>query len=228
MMRVRWCCIAAVAAQSPQVGDHIQLWECGASGRQSFDLGNSSNPNLLNHLIIRGQEGDNPPYVWDISGPSNNTGTQVHVWGAYSKPVHTNQLWSIDSTTNLIRSLYNGMCLGVVGAIAGADLLLTQCDASNPLQQFVYSAATGVFTFNGANPPLCVDAGSKANCTLPPYNSYAYCNSSLPPTTRAADLASRLTVTDFAMLLPNSNPGVPRFGIPPIDYNEALHGESSS
>jgi len=52
----------------------------------------------------------------------------------------------------------------------------------------------------------------------------AYCDADLAPAERAADLAQRLSLYDWQSLLQNGNVGVPRFGIPPVAFNEALHG----
>jgi hypothetical protein len=71
---------------------------------------------------------------------------------------------------------------------------------------------------------LCVDAGTKVNCSMSPYNTYPYCNSKLAPADRAADLASRLSVLDWQNILQNNNRGLANMGIRPIKFNEALHG----
>ncbi len=94
-----------------------------------------------------------------------------------------------------------------------------------PVPQFAFDNATGVITMAASGGgTLCVDAGDTANCSTSPFSTYPYCNPALGPAARAADLASRLTIYDWASLLQNGNNGVPRFGIPAISYNEALHG----
>lgn len=76
-------------------------------------------------------------------------------------------------------------------------------------QIFTYDNSSGVVSIPAADGsgPLCVDAGSFANCSMTPYSGYPYCNSSLPAATRAADLASRLNVADYANLLYRENQG---------------------
>lgn len=52
-----------------------------------------------------------------------------------------------------------------------------------------------------------------------------YQNPSLSAEERAADLCSRLTLEEKAMLMMNSSPAIPRLGIPAFDWwSEALHG----
>lgn len=212
--------LSAAAAAPPPVaaGDLLALWDCAdySSGRQAFDYGNASNSALA--VGVRGSGN----LVLDIVGPSNDTGTGVHAWGLYT-PLRPNQQWVFDGPDSQLRSAW-GKCLGVVGAapFAGAPLVLVDCAAG---ARFTFVNATGVFsTPDGAGGRLCVAAGSSASCAVPPFSGYAYCNVSLGPAVRAADLAARLAVPDWASLLQNANVGVPRLGIPSITYNEALHG----
>ncbi len=52
-----------------------------------------------------------------------------------------------------------------------------------------------------------------------------YQNPELSPAERAADLCSRLTLEEKALLMKNSSPAIPRLGIPAYDWwSEALHG----
>jgi hypothetical protein len=116
--------------------------------------------------------------------------------------------------------------VGVIGpAYFGSAIVLVDCDASDASQLFSFDNATGVLSLVGADGgPLCVDAGSTVNCSVAPFSTYAYCNASLGTDVRADDLASRLSAFDWASLLANSNNGVPRLGVPPVTFSEALHG----
>jgi hypothetical protein len=148
--------------------------------------------------------------------------TVIHIWGAYSNPVHTNQLWAYDAGNKQIKSLYNQMCLAAISAILGMNIVIIKCNPNDPLQQFVYNAGTYQFSFP-AVPNACIDAGSPfPNCTMAPYNSYPYCNVSLGPDERAADLAGRLQGGDVAGLLYDQGVGVPRLGIPHVQFNEGV------
>lgn len=173
------------------VDDHLVLWTCdgGASGRQQWDVGNSSaSPTAIS---VRGGS-----LVWDIVGPSNDTGTGIHAWGYYpdNRP---NQQWrtnfSSAAAASVIQS-YWGKCLGVVGpAYFGSAIVEVECgDASNV---FFFDNATGVITMQAAPDAnvsggvLCVDAGSVANCSFAPFSGYAYCDPNLAASDRALDLA---------------------------------------
>ncbi|PUZ44399.1 hypothetical protein GQ55_8G087000 [Panicum hallii var. hallii] len=58
---------------------------------------------------------------------------------------------------------------------------------------------------------------------------YAFCDTTLGPATRAADLVSRLTPAEKVAQLGDVAPGVPRLGVPAYKWwNEALHGLATS
>jgi beta-D-xylosidase 4 len=98
---------------------------------------------------------------------------------------------------------------------------------------------------------LCIDYGSEDDteilprfaCALPATQHLPFCNRSLTAEARAADLTPRLTVQEkasgvLAMLMTHTSylngtevnynlrqtAGIPRLGIPPMKYNEAMHG----
>lgn len=86
--------------------------------------------------------------------------------------------------------------------------MLVSCNSSDPSQLFTFDNATGTLSMSPAGSgPLCVDAGSTASCDMAPFNTYPYCNYSLATADRAADLASRLTLLDWANLLYHWNQG---------------------
>jgi beta-glucosidase-like glycosyl hydrolase len=66
--------------------------------------------------------------------------------------------------------------------------------------------------------------GLNLSCNSNPLNALPYCNSALSPQERAKDLVARMTIADKASNLQNGNPGVPRLGVPPLPFSEALHG----
>jgi hypothetical protein len=71
----------AVSHLSVSVDDNLQLWPCdAASRRQAWDIGLTSDPNLLGRVVVRGTEGTGNQLVWDISGPKNDTGTAIHTY----------------------------------------------------------------------------------------------------------------------------------------------------
>ena len=135
-------------------------------------------------------------------------------------------MWSWNATSKLVSSTAAGQIGWCVGAppLPGVPLLVVLCNATDSSQLFDYNASSGAFSL-ASEPGFCVDAGSlPPNCSAPPFSSYTYCNSSAAPADRAADLVSRLTVIDMAYVLEQTNPGIPRLGIPHVQYNEALHG----
>ena len=107
-----------------------------------------------------------------------------------------------------------------------------------------HNATSGAVTT--ASSELCLDAGSPnalTGCALPSTKGLPFCNTKLSPDARAADLTSRLTLQESAsgilamLMVPtsfaNATPvhdnlrqtaGVARLGIPPMRYNEAMHG----
>jgi hypothetical protein len=76
-MRLALTLLMLLASQThaqPAVGINIHLWDCDATtNNQKYDI--SGPGQLLNHMIVHGTENSNPPLVWDISGPSNDSGT---------------------------------------------------------------------------------------------------------------------------------------------------------
>lgn len=205
-------CSATVGRDTP-----VQLWFCGNPSSQTWET-NSSSPTRLS---LAGTT-----FVWDLTGPSNKTGTTVHLFTEY---VTSSQLFSFVQTTGQIKSMYApGKCVAAAAAaapvIAGVALTLQPCVTNGSIEQnFVYNSTTHVLSL-ASDRTLCVDAGSSTNCSVAPQSSYPFCNQNLSPETRAADLAGRLTVPELAQFLSNNNAGVPRLGVPRLGYGEALHG----
>jgi len=205
-----------VVAQ-PQRESPVQLWACGAGAAGSQAWGVNTTGAAARVTL------DGSPYVWDLTGPSNKSGTTVHLFTPYAT---ASQMWSYDIQRQQLRSAFApNMCATVAAPVAGFGLTITSCagGAGSSLQAFAYDSASHQLTL-ASDPTLCVDAGTVAHCTDAPYSGYAYCNTSLTPAERAADAASRLVIDEMAQLLANGNPGVPRLGLGRIGYGEALHG----
>jgi hypothetical protein len=126
------------------------------------------------------------------------------------------------------------MCLGAGGAFLGAPLGIYPCNASDPLQAWAYSAASGQLALPGAaaaaaaapgGGALCAQAGSfTPTCDLPPFSTYPYCNPALPVAARVADLVQRMTPQEQVAALDSGVPAIPRLGVPSFHSGEALHG----
>lgn len=62
-------------------------------------------------------------------------------------------------------------------------------------------------------------------CKPPHHNSYTFCNTSLPISTRVHSLISLLTLSEKITQLSNNASSIPRLGIPPYEWwSESLHG----
>ncbi|XP_020584048.1 probable beta-D-xylosidase 6 [Phalaenopsis equestris] len=70
-------------------------------------------------------------------------------------------------------------------------------------------------------------AGARSNypCKPPHFNSFSFCNTSLPIPDRSRSLISLLTLQEKIQQLSNTAAAVPRLGIPPYEWwSESLHG----
>jgi xylan 1,4-beta-xylosidase len=218
---------AASALSIPSAGDNLGLWTCGAlPDRQTFDLEPATPPGpLASHIVVRGTT--NPTLVFDISGPSNATGTAVHIWGSYD-PVHPNQMWALQpsstTTTGSLVSLWDGMCIGAQGPYIGAPVGIYPCNATDPTQAFTYDATAGTFALAAA-PTLCIQGGDNSpSCAIPPFSTYPYCDPSQPLASRLDDLVGRMLPSEKAAALDSGVPAIARLGVPSMHSGEALHG----
>ena len=207
------------ASASAMVDIPVQLWACGSAASQTWTL-NGTGADA--RILLNTPPAANPNYtVWDLSGPSNKTGTVIHLFSPYKNPA---QFWAFDAAAGQIQSAgyARGQCAVAEYAAAGAQLQLAPCKgAPNGTSTFTFSA--GVFRL-ASDPTLCIDAGSFASCALPPTSSYPLCDQRLPPEARAQDLSGRMSVAELSSFLSNQNRGVPSLGVPRIGYGEALHG----
>lgn len=202
-------------ADAQQLSDNLALLPCTGGHTQAYDFPNSSFPYLEGKIVVRGMEVPPPgeqTLVWCIAD-TPELGSTMHLWGNSTN--YEPQMWSWNSTSKLIRSTYSiatqNWCIGSQ-SVPGLPLIVVTCNQQDPNQLFTYNATTGAFAA-ALEPSLCVDAGSPSpNCSVLPFSSYTYCNSSASPADRAADLVSRLTVVDMAYVLEQTNPGIPRLG----------------
>jgi hypothetical protein len=225
-------CISALVATSvlsqsaPASGDDTQLWICGANAAsQAYTI--ETGPFPYNHIFLTNSSlGGGLFLVIDIAAWSNTTNSEVHIWTNSTGNLGINQQWTYDPVGGTIKSLMNGYCLGATSSAAGAPVRTQTCQSGNSLQEFDYDSTSGTFA-SRSNTSLCLDAGSHANCTMSPYNTYPYCNPLNSIEVRVADLVSRMVPMDFQLLLDNTNPGVPHLGVPEIAFAECLHGTLS-
>ena len=217
-------------AASVAVGDAVLLLDCGAdAARQAFTLVGASGGDLRNHIVSDGSAG--PALVFDITGPSNASGTPLHMWGSYSPPV-ANQQWSAAAADGAIVSLYNNMCLGASdvdpasGAPTfGATVGIYACNASDPAQRFTVAPGGSHTIVAAAAPGLCMQAANATpTCDDAPFRGLPYCNASLPVEARVADLVARMSPAEKAAALDSGVPAIARLGVPSMHSGEALHG----
>lgn len=221
--------LTEVMAGLPVSGDSLALWQCGGvqPERQVFSYSTSAGP-LQFHFTVNGTQTNNPPLVWDISGPSNNTGTPIHVWGSYPQ-FYPSQQWTFSA--NQIISIYNSMCVGVDvtnGPNIGSAIGIYPCNSSDPLQLWTLDAINGTVSLITSSPSLCIQAGNNTpSCDMFPFTSYPYCNPELSISSRLTDLLSRMSPADMARAMDSSIPAIPRLGTPSMGSGEALHGAAT-
>ncbi|CAO2152088.1 unnamed protein product [Urochloa humidicola] len=93
-----------------------------------------------------------------------------------------------------------------------------------PLLLHLLTTATTLLAAGAAAPPFSCGPSSPESA-----QGYAFCDATLAPARRAADLVSRLTVAEKVAQLGDVAPGVPRLGVPAYKWwNEALHGLATS
>ena len=212
------------AISATEVGDAVKLWQCnGDQATQAFDLSPPSVPRLAHELVVRGTETGAPVKVWSIAGAPQASST-IHIWGT-GYGANGEELFFFSPASGELRSNFSSLCVQAP-AVAGLSLFVAPCSAALPAQRFAYNNGTGALTL-ASDTTLCADAGTPLpNCTAPgsPIAGLPFCNPAAPAAERAADLVSRLSVYELATLVSFQNEGVPRFGLPPLKYDEALHG----
>ena len=218
----------AIAAFPPQA-TLVQLWPCTAgSDRQAWAPQAGPSPRAV---VALGGGGGQPAsgLVLNTLGYDNTTGGTLNVW-TYAPQTPWGQQWAYDPARGEVRSLTNGLCAGTVNASAGQPLpagtAVVQVPCSGVAEaRWALDAASAHLVWAGdAAGGLCLDAGTAASCAEPPLAGLPYCDAALPTEARVADLVPRLQPVEAAALLSVSNNGVPRLGIPPLRFGEALHG----
>jgi xylan 1,4-beta-xylosidase len=233
--------IATAAASSPGDGAVLQLWGCGAPGSvpdsQTWSLPSSGPPASLVQLLPSS-------LAVGVYKDSNATGSQLVVGrvGSPGSATLASQQWGLDDTGLLRSRSVPTHCAAAADPIPGSRVLLQVCNASDPLQRFVFvngsSSSGGSGSGSGGTLRLlvpgplgspCLDAGSAASCSLAPWNSSVHCDPLALPSDRAADVASQLTAYDARLLLGGwyDAAGVPRLAVPAFSFAEALHGLGS-
>ena len=220
LLLVSLCARAALAAAAVPSGTPVQVWPCNASSeRQVWRVAGSQ-------VLLGGANGvPDQGLVLNTLGFSNASKGVLNAW----TNVHNNaQAWVFSPTSGLITSDMNGLCVGTVNASgsaplpAGTAVVQVPCAGGSDAVRWTLGA-DNVLRW-GRDPTLCLDAGSSVSCADPAFCALPYCDASLPATARASDLLARLSDDELASLLTTSNNGVPRLGVPALEFGEALHG----
>lgn len=216
-------CTAAFPPQST----NVQVWPCSTgSDRQAWTVQSGTSPDAIIKLGDSGGQ-PNSNLVLNTLGYVNASGGTLNVW-TYAPNTPWGQQWTFDAARGEVRSLTNGLCAGTANASSGQPLpagtTVVQVPCSGVAEaRWTHDAATAHFVW-ASDTSLCLDAGTAASCAEPPLSSLPFCNTALTADDRVADLVPRLQPVEAASMLSVSNNGVPRLGIPPLRFGEALHG----
>ena len=157
----------------------------------------------------------------------------------------SSQLWKNAShaTGSLVLQSAAGRCLmaAVTSYTVGPGLLLSDCDQGRPgygpplnhaMEWAVTAAAGGGSALRSTysaccgdifeTRPVCLAIDRFPSCASP--NAGAWCDSTLEASARAKALVARMTLQEKASNMDSENFGVPRLGVPPNVFSEALHG----
>ena len=122
---------------------------------------------------------------------------------------------------------------GITTGTVGAQVWLTAAGAAAPNQVWVVETtpSAGMMHIVNIASGLCLDASRapRACGAGMPGAFLPFCNTSLPLSDRVADIVGSLTPDEALGLFNTGSAGVPRLGIPPIQWwNEGLHGVANS
>eukprot|EP00054_Salpingoeca_dolichothecata_P016810 m.99173 g.99173 ORF g.99173 m.99173 type:complete len:931 (+) comp22155_c0_seq2:48-2840(+) len=230
------CVVLNNAFADPYGQGNLQLIPCGSTSvRQHWNITGLPKPTTTTIILRRGASGTGTNT--DCIDAHPNPGFQPRTWGCSATNPNSNQLWTIESSSSSsslssssssqFKLVGSSLCLTLTDPSEFSAITMQDCKSFiNPhWQQFSYDASTGQISPT-ANTSLCIDAGSPSNrsCTQPPLNQFPFCNQSYDINTRVADLVGRMSVSEKVLLMSNSNPGLPRLGLPALSYGEALHG----
>jgi beta-D-xylosidase 4 len=209
---------------APPSGTPVQIWPCNStSDRQIWRLDKTPAPGQVR---LGGAFGfPDTGLVLNTLGTSHDSNGVLNVW------VESNngqQEWAYDSVTKRIVSAWNGLCSGTDNSSgilpAGTSVVQVPCaDGAGLSIEWSYDNQTGLLIWQ-KDPTMCLDAGTTVDCQSPLISSYPYCDPTLSAFDRATNLLTFMQPIEKAAMLTTSNNGIPRLGIPKLQFGEALHG----
>ncbi len=140
----------------------------------------------------------------------------------------TNEVWIV--TGAQIKSGQTpATCLAATATTVGSLVSTNTCNPADPLQALNYDATSGLITHTPSG--LCVDGGTPLPptpwCSVPPRNTWVFCDPAAALDDRAADIVSRLSVNDKISSLVTGTGSLPSVGLPAYQWwSEATHGIS--
>lgn len=165
-----------------------------------------------------------------------------------SKAQHFQNISAGSAGSMQLKSVANGRCLmaAVTSYTVGPRVLLADCTWPTPGQnqgvyhygpqtakathwtlegkgslRSLYTACCGdIFTTR----PVCLAVDTFPTCATLNVTSAPWCDTSLKASTRAQALVAKMSLAEKAANMDSENFGVPRLGVPPNVFSEALHG----
>ena len=160
------------------------------------------------------------------------------------------QMWTYPVNSQPAGSQFmasNGQCLAVSGTSysIGPGVLLADCDPHSPKgvhpphprngghwnmtkSGSVMSLVGGCCGDIFGTRPVCLAVDAEPTCeSLSAAGAAPWCDASLDPSVRAKALIAKMTLDEKASNMDSHNFGVPRLGVPPNIFSEALHGMCS-
>jgi len=215
--------LAAASGASGVAGAPLALQPCSAAS-VSFQQW-ALTPNKTKIYLVSSLAGGHPSCI-DIKNFSTLPGALVYTYtcGDGSKQ---NEDWSV-SAASIQSQQSPPTCLAVSGpAVPGASVTTAQCAGGDAAQTLAFAPATGLIVHTPSG--LCVDSGSPQPpvywCGLGDHPSWTICDPTAGVDDRAADIVSRLSLSDKYLALGTATPVLNSIELPAYQWwSEATHG----
>eukprot|EP01084_Bolivina_argentea_P243628 408380_1 len=146
-----------------------------------------------------------------------------------------NNAFTVNTTLNYTQFIAwkTNVCLQSIDNISYSLIDLNDCTNPNIPENYtkwIMNYPQKNYIASAVNTSLCLTVAlyKYDNCSIEPFKSYDYCNQQLPAADRVNNMLSMMRISEKVQLLPSTTQqfsvGVPRLGLKPILYTEALHG----